>query len=363
VRASLSRFAAVVLAILAIAGCSSAAFTRLAYNNAALAYSNLGPMLTWIVDDYVDIEGSREDWVRVRIERVLAWHRSEELPRYRELLETMLAKSVRAYRVEDIAAHQKALRAAYHRVVGQVIPDTAEFMAGMDSSEIERMEKKFAEDNRQFAKEALRGSPEARLERRMKRFIGHLESWVGSLTSEQRELVASRYPTLTDVSEELMAERRSRQEQLLALARARPPRPQIEATLRRIFIETDSWRRPEYAAKLRERDQQLGSMISELSATLTDEQRAHLQKRIRRFLGDISTLTASNAGQKTGTWSQAPGARTDQSLRLKSSVAWTSRERMPGSKAECPASCAITYSASGQALCRSSAETGGHTMS
>jgi hypothetical protein len=293
VRASLNRFAAVLLALFAIAGCSNSAFTSLAYNNMALAYSNLGPMLTWIVDDYVDIEGSREDWVRARIGRVLAWHRAEELPRYRELLETMLAKSARPFKVEDISAHQKALRAAYHRVVAQVIPDTAEFMAGMDASDIEHMEKKFAEDNRQFAKESLKGSPETRLQRRMKRFAGHLESWVGSLTAEQRELIANRYPQLVDVSDELMGERRYRQSELLALARARASRAEIEAALKRLFIETDSWRRPEYAAKVRERDTQLNTMIADLSATLTEEQRAHLQKRIRRFLGDISTLTAS----------------------------------------------------------------------
>ena len=292
-RALQSRFAAVLLVILAIAGCSNTTFTRLAYNNAALAYSNLGPMLTWTVDDYVDIDGSREDWVRVRIERVLAWHRTEELPRYRELLETMLAKSVRPYRVEDIASHQKALRAAYHRVVAQVIPDTAEFMSGMDASDVEHMEKKFAEENRQFAKESLKGTPEQRLERRAKRFLGHLESWVGSLTTEQREMVLNRYPQLPDVGDELMGERRYRQSELLALARSRPPRPEIEAALKRLFIENDSWRRPEYAARLRERDSQMNTMIADLSGTLTEEQRSHLQARIRRFIGDISTLTAS----------------------------------------------------------------------
>jgi hypothetical protein len=293
VRTLATRFAAALLAILAVAGCSNSAFTRLAYNNAALAYSNLGPMLTWTVDEYVDLDGSREDWVRVRIDRVLAWHRSEELPRFRELLETMLAKSARAYRVEDIAEHQKALRSAYHRVVAQVIPDTAEFMSTMDASDIEHMEKKFAEENRKFVKESLRGSPEERMERRMKRFMGHLESWVGSLTPEQRQLVVNRYPRLADIGDELMGERRYRQTELLALARSRPQRAQAEATLKRLFIDTDSWRRPEYAAKLRERDHQTHSMIADLSGTLTDEQRGHLQRRIRRFLGDISTLTAS----------------------------------------------------------------------
>jgi hypothetical protein len=288
-----SRFVAVLLAIFVIAGCSSATFTRLAYNNAALAYSNLGPMLTWMVDDYVDIHGTREDWVRERVDRVLAWHRSEELPRYRALLETMLAKSERPFVVEDIAAHQRALRLAYHRVLAQVIPDTAEFIAGMGAADVDHMERKFAEDNRRFVKESTRGTPEERLERRVKRFSGHLESWVGRLTPEQRQLIANRYGELRDVTDEVMGERRYRQSELLELARSRPPRAQLEAGLKRLFIDTDAWRRPEFTAKLRERDAHLHAMIAELSATLTDEQRARLQNRIRRFLGDISTLTAS----------------------------------------------------------------------
>jgi len=287
------RFLALLAATLAFAGCSSATFTSLAYNNAALAYSNLGPMLTWMVDDYVDIGGQREDWVRVRIDRVLAWHRHEELPRYRALLETMLAKSARPFVVDDIAAHQRELRAAYHRVLAQVLPDTAEFMAGMESGDIEHMERKFAEDNKRFVKESVSGTPEQRRERRVKRFAGHLESWVGRLTPEQHQIIADRYGELRDVTEEFMGERRYRQSELLELARSRPPRAQLEASLKRLFVETDAWRRPEYAAKLRERDGKLHALIADLSATLTAEQRTRLQDRIRRFLGDISTLTAS----------------------------------------------------------------------
>ena len=290
-----SRFAATLLAILVIAGCSSATLTRLAYNNAATAYSNLGPMLTWMVDDYVDINGPREDWVRVRIDRVLAWHRHEELPRYRALLETMLAKSERPFVVEDIAAHQRELRTAYHRVLAQVIPDTAEFMAGMSPADVDHMERKFAEDNKTFIKESVRGTPEERLERRVKRFSGHLESWVGRLTPEQRQIIANRYGDLRPVTEEMMGERRYRQSEILELARSRPSRAQLEAGLKRLFIDTDTWRRPEYAAKLRERDANLHALLAELSATLDDEQRARLQSRIRRFLGDISTLTASSS--------------------------------------------------------------------
>lgn len=289
---SIRWFLALLVAALALGACSSATLTRLAYNNAAIAYGNLGPMLTWMVDDYVDITGQREDWVRVRIDRVLGWHRAEELPRYREFFESMLAKSSAPYRVEDIAAHQREVRAAYHRLAAQAIPDTAEFMANMDAADVAHLERKFAEDHSRFARDSARGTPEERRERRARRLIGHLESWVGPLEPGQRALVEERLGGLRDLSEERLGERRMRQSAILALARSGAGAQQIEARLRHLLLETDSWRRPEYAAKLRERDAQVHQLLADLSATLSDRQRAALQDRIRRFLGDISTLSA-----------------------------------------------------------------------
>lgn len=289
---SIKRFLALLAAALALAACSSATFTRLAYNNAAVAYGNLGPMLAWMVDDYVDIAGQREDWVRVRIDRVLGWHRAEELPRYREFFESMLAKSSAPYRVGDIASHQREVRAAYHRLVAQAIPDTAEFIANMNAADVAHLERKFAEDNRRFTRESVRGTPGERLERRARRFNAHLESWVGRLEPGQRALVEERYRGLRDLSEEFMGERRFRQSEILALARSDAGAREVEAKLRHLLLETDAWRRPEYVAKLRERDAQVHQLVADLSATLSDRQRAALQDRIRRFLDDISTLTA-----------------------------------------------------------------------
>ena len=279
---------------LAMTACATATLTRLAYGNVVMAYTTLGPMATWMIDDYVDLVGSREDWVRTRVDRVLAWHRAEELPRLRAMLETMLAKSNNAYKLEDIAQQQKELRASYYRLVEQLIPDTAEFLGTLDTEEIAQIERKLADDNRKYVRDSVKGTPEERTERRVQRFIGHLEAWVGDLEPAQRQLVAERFRSLRDISEDMMGERRFRQGEIMGLVRAKAPRAEMEAGLRRVFMETDSWRRPEYVQKLRERDSRMHALIADLSATLSERQRAALQKRIRGLLRDISTLTASS---------------------------------------------------------------------
>lgn len=282
------------LAALVLAACATATLTRLAYANAALAYNNIGPMLTWMVDDYVDLSDLQQDWVRDRVARAMEWHRTQELPRYREFLESALARTETAFGAQDVAAYHRGLRAHYHRLVEHLVPDMAEFLANVDAEQVAQLERKFADDNRRFARESVKGTPDERRARRMQRFIDHLEGWIGALSDEQRDLVADHYRTLPDFSDEMLGERRFRQGEIMQLVRARPPRDAMVAQLRRLLVRTDEWRRPEYLQKVRARDQKGFEMLAALSATLSPAQRAALQMRIRGFMRDITTLTASN---------------------------------------------------------------------
>ena len=283
----------VVLAAACMLLAACAAMTKLAYSNAALAYNNLAPMMSWMVDEYVDVHGTQKDWVKDRIARVMSWHRSHELPEYRRFLERVLGEAREPFTVQEIADGYRQIRLHYERTVEQVLPDVADFFLQLDSVQVAQMEKKFADDNRKFVRESLKGTPEDRRERRVKRFHMHLESWLGDLSDAQESLVASYYRDLPDFVEERLAERRFRQAETLALIKAKPSREQMMAGLRRLFIGTE-WRRAEYAAKLKERDQRFFEMFAKLSSTLTVEQRGHLQKRIRGYMRDITELSASN---------------------------------------------------------------------
>jgi 3-methyladenine DNA glycosylase AlkC len=287
-----ARLLAICLFALVLSACATATLTRIAYNNAASTYSNLGPMLTWIVDGYADLDGNREDWVRSRLERTLSWHRAEELPKVRELLETMLRKSDAPFRVEDIAHYQRELREAYRRVLARLIPDTAELLLTLDAAQVAHIEQKLADDDRKYVKESIRGTPEERLEHRTKRFANHLQAWIGDLSDEQRQLIVRRHREMEDLSDDLLAERRYRRSEVVRLVKEHAPREKLESELRRLFLETDAWRRPDYKERMAARDAKLHALIAELSGTLSDRQREALRHRIRAFIDDVAKLSA-----------------------------------------------------------------------
>ena len=271
-----------------------ATLTQLAYSNAAMAYNNLPPMLSWWVDDYVDMSHDQKDWVRDRISRVMDWHRSHELPEYRRFFEHVLAESREPFTVQEVAGAWRDLRAHYRRTADQVIPEIADFFLQLDAEQASQLERKFADDNRKLVRDSLKGTPGERTARRAKRFVGHMEGWLGSVSSEQRGMIEAYYGDIPDLIEERLADRKVRQGEILALIRAKPSREAMVAGLRTLFLESERWRRPEYQQKMAEREQQFFGMIARLSASLSPEQRSHLQGRIRGFMRDITTLTASS---------------------------------------------------------------------
>jgi hypothetical protein len=288
-----ARNVVLLLAGLLLTACG--ALTKMAYSNAAFAYNQLPPMLTWMVDGYVDMSGEQKEWMRDRVARIMEWHRHHELPEYRRFLERVLAETQEPFTVEEIAAAFRDLRRHYHATVEQVLPDAADFLLRLDAAQVRHMEEKFAEDNRKFVKESLKGTPDQRRARRVKQFVGHLDGWLGSVSDAQREIVERYNAEIPDLIEERLADRKVRHMETVALIRSRPPREQMVAGLRRLLVDADSWRRPEFLKKLEDRDQRFFELLSKVSATLSAEQRAHLQARIRSYMRDIGKLSAQRA--------------------------------------------------------------------
>jgi hypothetical protein len=274
------------LAVAATALLAACSVGRFAYNNAS-------PVVTFMADDYFDLSGDQEDWVRQRFDRLQAWHRASELPVYKKDLSDAVARMERPLTVEDARWVNITLRNYYHRVVEHALPDVADLLLQLDDVQARRFEERFAKESAKIERETARGSNPAREEKRTAKLVEQIEGYTGRLTPEQRELVAGRVHFMTDVTALRLADRRQRQELVADLVRSKPAKPQMIAGLKRVLIDTDTWRRPEYIAAIKQRDEQLYEMMVALSATWSPEQRAAVQKKLRGYLTDVSSLIAA----------------------------------------------------------------------
>ena len=281
-----SRKFATFLAMGSLALLAACSVGRFAYNNAS-------PVVTFMADDYFDLSGDQEDWVRQRFDRLQAWHRESELPTYKKDLSDAVARTDRPLTVADARWVNTTLRGYYHRVVEQALPDMADLLLQLDDVQARRFEERFARESAKIERETARGSNPAREEKRTAKIIDQIEGYTGRLSAEQRDLVAGRVHFMVDTTALRLADRRQRQELVADLVRSKPSKPEMVAGLKRVLIDTDKWRRPEYIAAMKQRDEQLYEMLAVLSATWTPEQRAAVQKKLRGYLNDVSSLIAA----------------------------------------------------------------------
>jgi Family of unknown function (DUF6279) len=288
----MKRFLSVVLALAACLLAGACALGRLAYSNPVFAYKEAPPALAWMVGDYVELSEGQKDLLHDRVIAAFAWHRSQELPQYMRFCENMLSEAADGISVDEARQANKELRAYYDRTLDHVIPDLADLLRGMDSVQLAQLERRFAKDNQKMVHEAEDGTVEDRNAARGKKYIGHLEEFVGTLKPEQRAIVMRHAANYDEATQFRLADRQHRQTETLRMIRQHVSRDEMIAGLHRLLVDTPSWRNPDYRRKLAARDEELFAMIAELSASLTPEQRAHLQKRVRGFIHDMDTASA-----------------------------------------------------------------------
>ena len=263
-------------ALVVLNGCSALRF----------AYDNADTYLRWRASSYLDLSGEAADELDDAIHDVLAWHLAEALPKYAGLLDEAGRRFGRGLARGDAEWGYDAVRIQVKEALRVAAERAAPIIDRLTPEQIAHLEGRFAEDNRKFAREFLRGSESERREKRMKRMVERVEDWVGRLTPAQLERVrqyTERAPLLDDLRDR---DRKRMQREFVAMARAR------EAT-KRLPEWTQRWeagREPAFAHANAAWWQEVFAMSLDLDRLLTPEQRARAGTQLRRYAQDMRVL-------------------------------------------------------------------------
>jgi len=265
-----------------LAGCS---MVRLAYDNAEL-------YVKYRAGHYLDLKGAQDHELAQRIDSFFAWHRSEALPDYARVAGEAAKRVGKGLSREDLVwgydslvAHARhSLRAAAERV--------APLLDDLTPEQVAYMEKGFAEDNRRYAREHLRGSEQERRGRRAKRVQERLEDWVGNLSQAQVERIGRYSQRAPLVDEWRDRDRKRLQAEVLEMVRAREAQQRLAERL----VHWERGRDPAHAKASEAAREELYALLLDLDRSMTPQQRALAQETFGRYAQDFSRL-ASQKGQ------------------------------------------------------------------
>jgi hypothetical protein len=286
-----------VLLIVLLALLASCSAVRVSYDNA-------GWVLARMAGGYVDMDRGQARALKTQLGALHAWHRSEELPRYAELLESTAARLERGVSRDDVAWAVGAVRARYLVLSRETAEGLAPLLITLTDSQVDGLERRFAEDNRKFYATKLPADPEQAIRARTDWMCDRLEEWTGELTFAQRQRIERLVRAFPEVPALRLADRKRRQAQLLELLRARSEDADTQAKLVRLLADGDAGRSERYRQLLAHWQESLIDAMAELDRSLTARQRATAVERLRRYAQEFRGM----AGQHATASGHAPAA-------------------------------------------------------
>jgi len=270
-------FLVLVLAAL-VCGCSTVRF----------AYENGDAYLRWKAGSYLDLEGDDAEELDDRIDEFHAWHRQNALPRYARLAHEASQRFGDGLSRQDLIWGYDSVRVQARESLRKGADLAAPLLDRLTPQQLAQIERRLAEENRQFYRDNLRGPERDRRRKRARHMVDRLEDWVGKLTQAQIQRVreyAERAPMMDELRDR---DRKRLQKDILAIVRAR-------AACTRLAERIANWERgrePAYVAALETWREQYFALLLDLDRSLTPDQRARAQAQMRRYAEDFEALAA-----------------------------------------------------------------------
>jgi hypothetical protein len=286
----LVKFALLLLALAWLAGCSGA---RLAYNNA-------DTLVRWMADDYFTLEGQQEEDFKARLARFHAWHRSEELPRYSVLMTSAGDKLADGLTAPELLWAWESVKGRYRRMAAHAAPDLAAVLATLTPAQFERLDKKFAESDAEYAKKYLKGSEAEQRKRRDKRNLELMREWFGDLTDAQEAQLKASSAKLPLLYALRLENRQRRQGEFVALLKAHRSPAELEPRLEHWLTEWEEGASPEYRRLSELHRERYIQMLLELDHGLTPAQRVHAVTRFYEYAEIFKSLAEQSKPAQPG---------------------------------------------------------------
>jgi hypothetical protein len=274
-----------------VAGCTA---LRLAYPQADI-------ILGWRANTYFDLDREQRREFSARLDRLLAWHRYEQLPEYATFLTTAIDRAEHGVKPEDIAWFVDGFKTRYRIIVNRGLSDAVDMLVTLTPEQIVVLQKEFEKNNRKFASEnELDGSIEKRKRARLKKMIGQIEDWTGNLDGEQEAKIAALLDPIPLIQHLQHRDRMRRQREFVELLKQRQHKPEFASRLQPWLLDWEHGRAPEYVElSAIDFDQRL-HFYAAVDRLLTREQRHHALGRLQKFADDCRKLSARPAGHAGG---------------------------------------------------------------
>ncbi|TFY90851.1 hypothetical protein DYL59_07660 [Pseudomonas kairouanensis] len=259
-------------------------------NRVGLAYRNLDVIIPWTLSDYLDMRPGQKDWFNDKLKEHLAWHCTTQLPGYLDWLDR-LQHMVDDNQVTDAALQARTTEAktAIAETARTISPSAIELLQGLDDQQVKEMNDALAKDLRKRQDEYLKPPLEQQIKERAVRMSKRLDAWIGPLSTSQQNRVMAWSTALGNQNQEWIGNRARWQAQFIDAVQQRKS-ADFPKKIEQLLVNRESLWTPQYREAYAQTEAAARSLLVDLIAQSTPQQRLKLTQKIDGVRSDFKAL-------------------------------------------------------------------------
>jgi hypothetical protein len=277
------------LGLILLAGCSQIGLT----------YRHLDLIIPWSLNDYLDMNATQKDWLDERLKEHLSWHCSTQIPGYLTWLDR-LEGMVETNQVNEtqLKARTAEARQAIATISQEITPSAVELLRQLNDQQVAEMEAAFAKDMRKHEADFVDQPLDQQIRDRAQRMEKRLNPWVSKLNPVQKDRVMQ-WSTSLGEQNRLWIDNRAHWQSLLVTAVKQRQAPDFDQKIARLLQDRETFWTPEYRQAYDHTEQAAISLITDLMAQSSPEQRQKLLDKIADVRQDFTNLSCLKGASKT----------------------------------------------------------------
>jgi len=259
-------------------------------NRVGLAYRNLDVIIPWTLNDYLDMNAGQKSWFNDKLKEHLAWHCTTQLPGYLDWLDR-LQQMANDNQVTDAALQARTTEAkqAIDEVAREITPSAIELLQGLDDQQVKEMSDALAKDLRKRQDEYLKPPLAQQIKDRAERMSKRLDAWIDPLSASQQNRVTAWSIALGEQNQEWIGNRARWQAQFIDAVQQRK-NADFPQKMQQLLVDRESLWTPQYRSAYAQTEAAARSLIVDVMAESTVQQRQKLTQKIDKVRSDFQAL-------------------------------------------------------------------------
>ncbi|KHT64969.1 hypothetical protein RJ45_03600 [Photobacterium gaetbulicola] len=265
-------------AMVLVVGCT----TRLAYNN-------LDVWLSYRLSSYVSLDASQDAAFDRGLDRALAIHRSQELPKIHRTIDDLQADLLTPMTFGQMQEYYTVFTRLGQDSAAILADPLADLLVSLNEAQVAQLEGHLRQRFAEYDQKRSKLSQPEKLAKRAERLQDFTQDWLGSLTSRQEELLTELAGYQLEMSPVFRSLRNGYFERLKQLMENRTS-PAFKAQFTQLMRDMVALNSPKYQAEIRFYLNRRFELMRRLNHTMTPQQKAFLNRKLVNLRKDVALL-------------------------------------------------------------------------